>query len=255
MLSPLKIPPSFYRLYAHTPFAHKSWVSRIKIPKIILGCGVNAKGPSELRTNVIKDLEQFDFIGLRDNVAVSILKSFPQLKSKVHLFYDLGFAIDTNGLSWKHSKNRAVVIPTDRFTRSDRGVTECEVAIKSREWLKEKLKPYEKTVFLAFGEQDNNDLETCETLAFYCTNKSEIIKASQHSLEEILNLIGDSQITLPYRLHGLILSFLTGTRYEFYPYHWKLQRVHDTIKGLDLEEIKQKQKAILEATGFFLQSK
>jgi polysaccharide pyruvyl transferase WcaK-like protein len=255
MLSPLKIPPSFYRLYAHTPFAHKSWVSRIKIPKIILGCGVNAESASQLKPNVIKDLEQFDYIGLRDNTAVNILKSFPQLKNKVHLFYDLGFAVDTNGLSWQHSKDMAVVIPTDRFTCSDRGVRECDVAIKSQGWLKERLKLYGKTVFLAFGEQDNNDYETCQILASCCSNNSEILRSSQMSFEEILNLIGESAITFPYRLHGLVLSFLAGTRYEFYPYHWKLQRVHDTIAGLDVGEIRQRQRAILDATGFFLQSK
>jgi hypothetical protein len=83
-----------YRLYAHTPFSRKSWITRVKTPKVILGCGVDAEDKSELKENVIRDLEQFDYIGLRDQASVDILQSFPQLENKVHLFYDLVFAIN-----------------------------------------------------------------------------------------------------------------------------------------------------------------
>ncbi len=82
-----------YRLYARTPFARRSWISRGKIRKVILGCGVDAEDAGQIKANVVRDLEQFDYIGLRDNTAVNILSSFPQLRSKVHLFYDLAFQI------------------------------------------------------------------------------------------------------------------------------------------------------------------
>lgn len=237
-----KIPSCAHRLYVHTPFGHSAWTHHIKIPKVILGCGVNAENASQLKPNVIKDLEQFDYIGLRDNVAVDILSSIPQLKSKVDLFYDLAFAVNTNG-SWQHSKDMAVVIPTDRFTYGDKGVRQRCIAMHSCHWLEKKLKPYDKAVFLAFGEKDNNDYETCRLLATYANN-SQILNATQVGSTEVLNLIGEATVTFPYRLHGLILSFMTGTKYEFYPYHWKLQRVHDTILGLDLEEIQQKQRTL-----------
>jgi len=83
-----------YRLYVRTPFSCRSWINHVKTKKVILGCGVDAENKNELKENVVHDLEQFDYIGLRDKTSVDILKSFPQLQSKVHLFYDLAFAID-----------------------------------------------------------------------------------------------------------------------------------------------------------------
>lgn len=239
--SRFKIPSLSYRLYAHSSFAHSPWTHKIKIPKVILGCGVNVENSSQLKSNVIKDLEQFNYIGLRDNVAVSILDSIPRLKGKVHLFHDLAFSVNVPNLHWKHSEDTAVVIPTDRLSYGDRGVKEHLIASKSSEWLNERLKTYKETVFLSFGEQDNNDYLTCLLLAH---SNSEIVKAT--SLNQVLSLIGEATITFPYRLHGLILSFLVGTKYEFYPYHWKVQRVHDSIQGFVPKEIREKQRKIVD---------
>ena len=83
-----------YRLYARTPFSRRSWINQVRIRKVVLGCGVDVSQPSELGDNVVRDLSQFNYIGLRDKTAVSILQSFRQLQSKVHLFYDLAFAIN-----------------------------------------------------------------------------------------------------------------------------------------------------------------
>lgn len=243
MFPPVKIPRQVQRLYARSSLSHRPWFHKITIPKVILGCGVNIERPDELRSNVVKDLEQFDYIGLRDNKSVEILRLIPQLEDKVHLFHDLGFSINIEGIGHSHYSDRAVVIPTDRFTFSDRGVQECNVAMKSWRWLKERLEPYKKHIYLAFGGEDNNDLQTCRTLSLSCSNDGQIVNCSRLSLERIVEIIGDSSLTFPYRLHGLILSFLTGTKYEFYPYHRKLQRVHDTITGLDPKEIQRKQKA------------
>lgn len=91
----LKVGSKLYRLYAHTPFARRSWVKLITVPKVILGCGVDVSVSEELCKNVVHDLEQFQYIGLRDQTAVTILQSFPSLKDRVHLFHDLALAINT----------------------------------------------------------------------------------------------------------------------------------------------------------------
>ena len=83
-----------YRLYARTPFSRRSWINQVRIRKVVLGCGVDVEKPEELRSNVVHDLERFSYIGLRDYASIEILKSFPQLCGKVHLFYDLAFAIN-----------------------------------------------------------------------------------------------------------------------------------------------------------------
>jgi polysaccharide pyruvyl transferase WcaK-like protein len=140
-----------FRLYSHTPFAFPPWVHRIKIPKIILGCGVNG---NNVEAKVVRELEQFSFIGLRDNVAVQILKAKPTLTDKVNLFHDLVFAIN--------------------MTR-----------------------------------------DTCRFLAR----------------------------VFPFKLHGLILSHMAGIPYTFPFYHPKVQRVHDTIKELELDKIQETQRA------------
>lgn len=151
----LKVGSRIYRLYAHTPFAQRSWIKLITIPKVILGCGVDVAGPEELDENVVRDLEQFQYIGLRDKVAVEILESFPKLKPKVHLFYDLAFAI-------------------------------------------------------------NMSTDTCRFLAK----------------------------VFPFKLHGLILAHIAGTKYAGQFYHPKVGRVYETIKGLKPQRIREEQKAM-----------
>ncbi|MCJ7767305.1 polysaccharide pyruvyl transferase family protein [Candidatus Bathyarchaeota archaeon] len=218
------------RLLPRVPWAHK-----VKIPKVILGCGVNAESADQLKPCVLKDLEQFSYIGLRDNVAVSILKSIPSLKSRVHLFHDLAFAVDTNGVSRSPSQDDlAVVIPTDR--------KHLNVVAESQAWLKQKLAPYEKTLFLPFGEEDNDDFRTCQLLSS-CSSNSRVLSPSHLSLERVLKLLSGCAAVFPYRLHGLVLSFLVGAEYEFYPYHRKVTRVHDTVTGCGPGEIRLKQRA------------
>lgn len=230
---------SYYRL---TPFGRYSWIHKVHIPKVILGCGVNAKDASELSMWTVNGLQQFDYIGLRDNISVNILRSFPQLRNKVYLSYDLSFALKSIDLL-KDKENYAIVIPTDRFSFGDRGVKENNVAKKSLSWLKEKLVGFNKVYFLAFGEQDNNDYETCKTLSS-CVGNSEILNYNDLSLPKVSNLFSKTSKVFPYRLHGLIFSYIAGVPYEFYPYHWKLQRVYDTIKNLSFKEIQIKQKEL-----------
>lgn len=241
----------FYHAYARSPLGKRPWVHRIKIPKIIFGCGVNVDNASQLKTNVIKDLMQFSFIGLRDNVSFEILRSFPQLKNKVHISHDPAMAIDVS-MSCEHSLNRAVIIPTYRKTYGDKGVrihSLNSVDWLTLEWLMKNVSHYQKIIYLAFGEKDNDDYVICNHLNELNHNLSEepaqIFNANKLTLSSILSLFGESSIVFTYRLHGLILSFLTKTPYYFYPYHWKVQRVHDTIKNLTLEKIRETQKTIV----------
>jgi polysaccharide pyruvyl transferase WcaK-like protein len=225
-------------------FLRSSWVKRIRIPKVILGCGVNAENACQLKPSVISDLEQFSFIGLRDNASVNILKKIPRLADKVRLFHDLSFAVEIKGCNGDSKTGWAVVIPTDRKTsKHDSGIQNFNLAGKSQYWLREKLKPYSSVVFLAFGEQDNDDFETCRLLSSCVSGDVLRLRAKELSLEKILGLLSGCAVVFPYRLHGLILSFIAGSKFEVYPYHRKIWRVHDTIRGHSLSEIRGQQMA------------
>ena len=237
-----KIPRLAHRLMNRTNiFNNISWVHKIKIPKVILGCGVNVENVSELKKEVVSELEQFDYIGLRDQASVDLLSSISTLKNKVHLFYDLAFSLNCNSANrTQNYEKTAVVIPTDRFTFSDKGVRQNQIAAKSRDWLHQELVVFDETLFLPFGQEDNDDYATCQSLSDCATN-SEIISPENLNFQTIIDYIANSDMVFPYRLHGLILSFMIGKKYEFYPYHWKLSRVHETIKNLSPDEIRHAQ--------------
>lgn len=249
--SRFKFPSLAYRAYTHTGFAKRSWVHKVKIPKIILGCGVNVEEAQQIASHVVKDLQQFDYIGLRDKTAVHILTQIPSLRETIELFYDLTFALDIETLETvKHRTELAIVIPTDRFTTSDKGVLVTNISVNSRDWLKEKLQDYKETIFLAFGELDNDDYETCKGLSSVASNTL-ILRTNNLSMKQIFALLSECDIVFPYRLHGLILSFILGKRYDFYTYHRKLQRVHDTIKDSSPKTIRRSQYTSFNKIFFF----
>jgi hypothetical protein len=224
-----------YKLYNRTFLAHLPWVKRIKIPKAVLGCGVDAETASQLNSNVVEDLSEFDFIGLRDQASVDILSSFPRLTDKVHLTYDLSFANPVK--HYVGSKDYAVVIPTDR-----EGLCTAE---KSRKWLQKNLEPYDSVVFVPFGQKDNDDYKTCKQLAANCPTKSVILEPDAVFFERVIALLSGCTAAYPYRLHGFVLSFMVGATCEFYPYHRKLSRVHETVAGYSVERIVEKQREAL----------
>jgi polysaccharide pyruvyl transferase WcaK-like protein len=230
---PAKLKGKLFRLYARTPLAYRSWVSHIKIPKIILGCGVNVRKASDLNDYVISELEQFNYIGLRDKASVEILQSYPQLKNKTELFHDLGFQAELPKEKSSRNNDLAVVIPTER--------TNLNVIEHSQKWLKRSLRPYKQVYFLPFGQIDNNDYSTCKQLA-YDVRGSVILEPAQLTLANTFDLVSTCQKVFAYRLHGLILAFLAGVKYQYYPYHRKLQRVHETLLGLNPDVIRVGQK-------------
>lgn len=228
-------------------FINSPWVHKIKIPKIILGCGVNAEKPKQLRREVVRDLEQFSYIGLRDKTAVDILSGVPQLKDRVGLFYDLAFALDTKGYAWRGNSDMALVVPTDRVNNKyDRGIQVCKVADKSEVWLRQRLAAFGSAVFLPFGREDNDDYKTCLKLACKCSKKSAVLYPSLLSVERVLKLISEASVVYPYRLHGLVLSFILGARFEFYPYHWKLRRVFESVWGVNPNVIRAEQRLLFD---------
>ena len=223
-------------------FNNISWVHRIKVPKVVLGCGVNAENIDEINPLVIKELEQFDYIGLRDQTSIDILKSISSLKDKVNLFFDAAFSsLYHNVPSSFGSEKFAVVIPTDRFVRGDRGVKHMGMSLRSKAWLKKKLEPFDKAMFVPFGKEDNDDYVTCLRLQDCCRN-SEVISPNDVTLTSVVDLISRSGMVFSYRLHGLILAFMLGKHYDYYPYHWKLDRVFDTIKCQSVNNIRFKQR-------------
>lgn len=221
--------------FAHRVFNFTSWVKHVKVPKVILGCGVNAVSASQLAPNVVRDLALFGYIGVRDNASLEILQSFPQLKSKVDLFYDLAFQNYVDRCCRRQS-DLAVVIPTDRAN--------LKIVEQSRGWLQKSLEPYGSVVFLPFGQIDNDDYRTCQALAS-CHSNSVILEPSELSFKKVTELLSSCQMVYPYRLHGLILSFMAGANYDFYPYHRKLDRVHRTLTGCSIEAIKLKQETTM----------
>ena len=218
-----------------------SWVRKIKVPKVILGCGVNAENMDVLDTSVIEALKQFDYIGLRDSTSVEMLKGISSLADKVHLFHDLAFSV-----TFKKPKicsgGFAVVIPTDRFTsKCDRGIRQTLLSIKSKDWLKKRLFDWSKAVFVPFGQEDNDDYETCRLLSS-CAGNSEIVNPKDVTLQNVVDLVAHANVVFSYRLHGLILAFMLRKKFEFYPYHWKLSRIYKTIKTLSVTKIVETQR-------------
>lgn len=230
------------------------WVHKVTIPKIILGCGVNVEKLKDIKPNVLRELESFSYIGVRDYTALNILKTYPKLSEKTGLFYDLALQLNHNLLGWREPKDLAVVVPTDRFSnQADHGIKIYDVAKKSRGWLKESLENHAETVFIPFGREDNDDYKTCLQLAS-CSEHSKVLSYNEVSLQNVLKLFSEATKIYAYRLHGLILAFMVGVCCEFYPYHWKLKRVHDTLVGKSPYVIRRAQgeylENVLEGLGF-----
>jgi len=220
-------------------FISGSWAPKISIPKIILGCGVNAEKYSQISMTVLRELESYKFIGLRDYQSVNILSENSQLQRKVGLFHDLAFSIDTSAIQRKTPEERiAVVIPTDRFSnKSDKGIKQYHLADKSLKWLKHSAFYFDRVVFLAFGEEDNSDYDTCLKLSKHVPNKSTIISDCGKNKALMLEAIANATSVYTYRLHGLILAKIFEKPYAFYPYHWKLGRMNQTLNGCSPELI------------------
>lgn len=217
------------------------WTCLIKpeIPKILLGCGVNAAKLSKINFNVIRELESFDFIGLRDLFSVNLLSEYSQFRGKLGLFYDLAFSVDYNQIDSNNGERVAVVVPTDRFTNQyDRGIQQLNLVKKSGKWLKDKVSIYDRVTFLALGSEDNNDFETCKQLSEATKKPCTIISFDGINFKTIFKAVAEATTVYSYRLHGLILAEIFKKPYGLYYYHQKIARVEQSLQGTSPELIK-----------------
>lgn len=225
-----------YRLYNRTFLAHLPYLWRIKTRKVLLGCGVDA---TTLNRNVLADLEQFSFIGLRDTASVETLKQYPKLADKTSLFHDLAFQLTPPKPAKK--SDYAAVIPTHR-----EGL-ELEA---SKAWLKENVTDYKTAWFIPFGKIDNNDYNTARvlspTLFLNGVVERNFLQPNQVNFSEVCKVMSGAREVFTYRLHGLILAHMLGVSYKFYPYHMKLNRVHETLASVCPDVIRVQQRKLME---------
>jgi polysaccharide pyruvyl transferase WcaK-like protein len=218
--------------FIHRKLLAFDWVKNVKVPKMVLGCGANIDNTWQLNKLVRKELVQFDFIGLRDSFSVARLKAIPELREKVKLCYDLAFAVEPKRATHQRFKDFAVVVPTNRP-----GYYEFE---RSKRWLTMNLRCFEKTVFVPFGKVDNDDFATCNQLS-KCASHSEVLEPNALNFDRVFTLLSEAEKVFAYRLHGLILAFIAGVEYSFWPYHDKLVRVHHTLKGKSVFNVRLEQ--------------
>jgi polysaccharide pyruvyl transferase WcaK-like protein len=222
-------------------FSGLNWANKISVPKIVLGCGVNVDKSKDLKKQVVKELEQFSYIGVRDFAAYKILSCFEGLKNKLDLFYDLAFSLPVTE-TWRGRGCYSVVFPTDRSTRRyDRGIQLFNTAKCSVDWLRG-FNCFSRMVFVPFGGDDNNDLETCRLLCKSVGNGDIVFKPC---LNEVYSLLVDAKLAIAYRLHGYVLAKLLGVPCVVYPYHWKLSRVYESTRFVDVSVIKCKQALVV----------
>lgn len=223
------------------------WSGRIIVPKIILGCGVNADKYNQLSQRTIQELEGYSFIGLRDRTAVELLQEHDVLRKRAGLFYDAAFSVKFEPIRvGVFSERTLVVVPTNRFSdKADKGILKFNIVkdaakqIKQTEWI------YNKIIFLAFGKEDNDDYQICLELAKYFPNKSSVINDFIVNRQQMLEAIAGATYIYSFRLHGYIIAKILGVPCGFYPYHHKLQRVADTLLGCEPSLIRSWQREYL----------
>lgn len=216
---------SFIPAAVHRRFRF-GWSKKIRVPKAVLGCGLDT---AKLSFEVLRELYNFDYIGVRDTFSFNALSSYP---FNCGLCYDLALANKIE-CSPKKFGDVAVVVPTDRVG--------LDAVSKSGVWLKEQLANFRSAVFVPFGKVDNDDYKTCRCLADIC-GKDNVVLRGPVSFGKMVTLLSSCGAVVAYRLHSLILAYMVGAKYSFYPYHKKLTYVHETLAEKSLAEIKDKQR-------------
>jgi len=215
------------------------WAEHIKVPKIIVGCGVNTESFDSIQDHVIVSLSGFEYIGLRDSAAVEMLSQSGMLARKVRLTLDPSLILaDEYGIEWKPKVHVAAIVPTDRradMLVHDGGVITSGVMEQTKTILKQELEAdgIEHARLLAFGGDDNDDMLTCSQLHEYLneqmgSNHAEIIRPNdaKHALE----LLSGCERAYTYRLHGLLLAYSLAIPHTCFGYHRKIKRNADTLR-------------------------
>jgi polysaccharide pyruvyl transferase WcaK-like protein len=242
----------------HVWLRHDGWQKAVTVPKIIMGSGVDG---TKLSPRVREALRDFSYIGLRDNDAHRILSEDQYLAARAHLTLDPTLVLATKyKLSRCSEPGVAAVIPTERrvWPRGDMSmVSKARKAIRryvaasayverrgvfytsisnSKEALGRELSKDKvcEVKLLAFGGDDNDDLETCRELADYLKPSFAVSVLKPSTPEEALRVIASCEKVYAYRLHGMFLAFSVGVPFSVYPYHLKLRRNYDTLREFSL---------------------
>ena len=222
----------------HMFVARKCWLRWIHEPKIIMGCGVNARQYGEFQDHIKPCLRGFKYIGLRDEVACNILREDPELQSKIVLTLDPSMILrEKYGLNWNSTEKVGVIIPTDRTHRDfDRGILTTNIVASSRSILKQKLllDGIRQIKLVALGKEDNDDAATCRQLKDYLS-EFDVSIYEPLTVKDALDLLCSCQKIYTYRLHGLVFAHVLGIPYSYFSYHHKLERAHATLRKFSPE--------------------
>lgn len=209
------------------------WQRQVTVPKAIVGCGVNGK---KLDHRVWKGLEDFKYIGLRDDTACGFLSRSGQLRSRIHLMLDPSLILSSKYRIVWNAKNRvAGVVPTEKkiATRGE-GILSTNIIEESKRQLKHELHQdgMREVKLFAFGEEDNGDLETCRRLAEYLRPDFGVTISRPVEVIDALHGLAECSKIYAYRLHGMLLAYSLGVPFTYYRYHLKVKRNYDTIKTM-----------------------
>lgn len=212
----------------------EKWHRQVTIPKAIAGCGINGE---DVNSNVLAELRDFTYVGVRDQYTYNRLRAL-----RPHLTFDPSLVLARkHGVRWNPEDSiTAGIVPTERktFTRGE-GVTNPNIVNESTFHLEQKLRQdrIQRVRLFAFGEEDNDDYETCEKLARRLRRDFEVSISKPDTPEEALRGIAECSRIYAYRLHGMLFAYSLNAPFTYYGYHSKLRRNYDTIKNLAPSEV------------------
>lgn len=212
------------RLFLPVP----KWDQTITVPKIIFGCGVNSE---PLEPHIQQSLDTYRFIGLRDNESCkTIPRAYPCLDPSLILAKKYAFKS-------AKQENMAAIIPTERNCRNyDEGIVSTSILEDSIALLRKDIEreQFKDVVLLAFGTEDNDDLETCNRLQRYLPEYNTVILKPQ-SPQDALDIVRHCRKTYAFRLHGLLFSWMLRVPFKCFGYHRKIKRAYDTLRSFTPE--------------------
>jgi polysaccharide pyruvyl transferase WcaK-like protein len=215
----------------------RDWEKEIRVPKAIMGCGLCSGSISD---RMRKTLRGFDYVGLRDERSFSVVSEDREIRSRVHLSLDPSLVLASKyHIAASPGDGICSVVATDREDRhADEGITCTNVCAQTKDKLREELRSDGmRTVrLLAFGGEDNDDLDTCRRLASFLEPEFQVDVLKPRTVKEALGLLAESRKVYAYRLHGMLFAYSLQIPFRYYQYHSKIKRNYDTITKLTLEQ-------------------
>ena len=209
----------------YLPFKH--WIKQVEVPKMVYGCGVTSE---KLQSHVVDDLKSFGNMYVRDKVSQSILEDY---NIPVELCLDPSISlINKYNIRAKPFKGLAVIIPTDRKDdKSDAGIIKTNIIQETKQQLKQDLmkENIKEVILLPFGEEDNNDYESCKVLSKYLEKDFNCVILDKPPVKQALKIISIAEKVYSYRLHGCIFSIALNIPLMVFAYHIKILRMLKTL--------------------------